>query len=157
VLLLLAELMRDYAGDKQIELVAFNGEDYYAVPGQMNYIMSNQGSFGNIQLNINIDGAGYLDGLSSFSLFDLPEALSEKTIEIISKYEGITEGIQWPQGDHSIFLQFGVPAIAVSSKWFIDNISTQEITHTSKDNINIVDANKLVEISIAIDHLIRSI
>jgi len=157
VLLLLAELMRDYAGDKQIELVAFNGEDYYAVPGQMNYIMSNQGSFGNIQLNINIDGAGYLDGLSSFSLFDLPEALSEKTIEIISKYEGITEGIQWPQGDHSIFLQFGVPAIAVSSKWFIDNISTQEITHTPKDNINIVDANKLVEISIAIDHLIRSI
>ena len=27
-----------YSGDLQIEFVAFNGEDYYSVPGQMNYI-----------------------------------------------------------------------------------------------------------------------
>ena len=38
VLLLLADLLKDYDGDKLIEIVAFNGEDYYAVPGQMNYI-----------------------------------------------------------------------------------------------------------------------
>jgi aminopeptidase YwaD len=157
VLLLLAELLKDYVGDKQIELIAFNGEDYYAVPGQMNYVMANQGNFGNILLNINIDGAGYRNGLSSFSLFELPEELLRKTNEVLLKYEGITEGIQWPQGDHSIFLMNGVPAIAVSSKWFIDNISTQEITHTPKDNISIVDCDKLVEISLALNDLIRSV
>lgn len=157
LLLLLAELLKDYVGDKQIELVAFNGEDYYAVPGQMNYVMANQGKFGDILLNINMDGAGYRDGLSSFSLFELPEELLRKTNEVLLKYEGITEGIQWPQGDHSIFLMNGVPAIAVSSKWFIDNISTQEITHTPKDNISIVDCNKLVGISLALNDLIRSI
>jgi aminopeptidase YwaD len=50
-----------------------------------------------------------------------------------------------------------VPAIAVSSKWFTDNINDQDITHTPKDNIEIVDCSKLVEISQALDMFIRRI
>ena len=157
VLLLLSDLLKDYNGNKLIEIVAFNGEDYYAVPGQMNYISRNKNNFNKILLNINIDGAGYKEGLSAFSLFNLPDEILQPAKEVINKYSGITEGIQWPQGDHSIFLQFGVPAIAVSSKWFIDNIADQDITHTPKDNIEIVDCNKIVEISQALNTLIRSI
>jgi aminopeptidase YwaD len=157
VLLVLSDLLKDYNGNKLIEIVAFNGEDYYAVPGQMNYISTNKNNFNKILLNINIDGAGYKEGLSAFSLFNLPDEILQPTKKVINQYSGITEGIQWPQGDHSIFLQFGVPAIAVSSKWFIDNISDQDITHTPKDNIGIVDCNKIVEISQALNTLIRSI
>ena len=73
VLLLLAELLRDYNGSRQIELAAFNGEDYYAVPGQMLFVRQNQDRFHEILLNINIDGAGYKEGLSAFSFFGLPE------------------------------------------------------------------------------------
>ncbi|KMQ49589.1 aminopeptidase [Chitinispirillum alkaliphilum] len=69
VLLLLAEMLKEYRGPKQIELVALNGEDYYAASGQMNYIMSNQGRFDQIALNINIDGAGYREGRSAFTEF----------------------------------------------------------------------------------------
>ena len=157
VLLLLSDLLKDYNGNKLLEFVAFNGEDYYAVPGQMSYISANRNSFNKIILNINIDGAGYKEGLSAFSLFDLPDELLQSTKKVINQYSGITEGVQWPQGDHSIFLQFGVPAIAVSSKWFIDNISDQDITHTPKDNIDVVDCNKIVEISHALNTLIRSV
>jgi aminopeptidase YwaD len=157
VLLLLSDLLKDYNGNKLIEIVAFNGEDYYAVPGQMNYISTNKNNFNRILLNINIDGAGYKEGLSAFSLFNLPDEILQPTIKVINHYSGITEGVQWPQGDHSIFLQFGVPAIAVSSKWFIDNIADQDITHTPKDNIEIVDCNKIVEISHALNTLIRSL
>lgn len=70
---------------------------------------------------------------------------------------GITEGAQWPQGDHSIFLQYGVPAIAVSSKWFIDNISNKDITHTPKDNTEIVNCARIVEIAEALSGLIRKL
>ena len=35
VLLLLAELLSDYMGKYAIELVLFNGEDYYSAPGQV--------------------------------------------------------------------------------------------------------------------------
>lgn len=157
IMLLLADLLRDYNGNKMIELVALNGEDYYAVPGQMKYISENKERFNTILLNINIDGAGFMEGLSAFSLFNLPAEIENITKKIIQNYDGITEGIQWPQGDHSIFLQNGVPAIAVSSKWFIDNINGQDITHTHKDNPGIVECSKLVEISQALNTLIRSL
>lgn len=157
VLLLLAELLINYNGNKQIELVAFNGEDYYSVPGQMNYIAANQESFENILLNINIDGAGYKVGESAFSFFSLPEKLRTIADEVLQNHPDITEGIQWPQGDHSIFVQFGRPAIAVSSKWFIDNIANQDITHTPKDNPEIVNLSKLVDIAEAIEEIVRRI
>ncbi|MBK9391320.1 MAG: M28 family peptidase [Bacteroidetes bacterium] len=150
VLLLLSDLLKDYKGDKLIEIVAFNGEDYYAVPGQMIYISANKNNFSEILLNINIDGAGYKEGKSAFSFFDLPDEMLQHARKVINQYSGITEGIQWPQGDHSIFLQYGVPAIAVSSKWFIDNISDQNTsTHTPKKKTipEIVDCKKIVEIS----------
>ena len=157
VLLLLADLLKEYTGNRLIEIVAFNGEDYYAASGQMNYVADNFNKFNEIMLNINIDGAGYREGPSAFSLFDLPDRMQHNVLEVISHYEGITEGEKWPQGDHSIFIQFGVPAIAVSSKWFVDNMNLQEITHTPKDNPGVVDCNKLVEIALALDTLVRRI
>ncbi len=156
-LLLLAELLRDYDGKRKIELAAFNGEDYYAVPGQMNYIAANQEKFGNMILDINIDGAGYHEGPSAFSEFNLPEELSEKLKRTIGSYPGITTGPQWPQGDHSIFVQFGVPAVAVTSKWFIDNMESQDVTHTPKDRPEITDCGRIVEIAYALNDFIRMI
>lgn len=157
ILLLLARLLKDYSGPKEIEIVAFNGEDYFAVPGQMNYVRSNENKFSNISLNVNIDGAGYKHGKSSFSLFGLPDDLHQKAIDVMKEYPNIDEGVQWPQGDHSIFIQYGRPAIAVSSMWFIDNIENQEITHTPKDNLDIVDNNRVVELALAINSLIMKI
>ncbi len=154
-LLLLAEFLKDYRGDRLLEIVAFNGEDYYAVPGQMDYIRKNQGHFKNIVLNINIDGAGYKEGKSAFSFFDVPAAMRARANDMLAKYDGIIEGRQWPQGDHSIFVQQGCPAIAISSQWFIEHIESQEITHTPKDNIDIVDCRKVIEIAEALNWLLR--
>lgn len=157
VLLLLAELLENYQGNMQIEIVAFNGEDYYAVPGQMKYIEENQNKINSIVMNINIDGAGYKTGDSAFSLFGLPSELDRIVHDIIRQYPGISEGAPWPQGDHSIFVQMGRPAVAVSSKWFVDNMESQTITHTKNDNPEIVDVSKLVEIAQALNTLIRKV
>lgn len=157
VLLLLAELLEGYKGENRIAIVAFNGEDYYSVPGQMNYITKNQGKFDEIGLNINIDGAGYRKGKSQFSFYDLPEGIEKMIKNVINKYEEIEEGPQWVQGDHSIFIQHGCPAIAISSQWFIENIDSQDITHTPKDNISIVDSYRLVEIAKALNDFIRKL
>jgi aminopeptidase YwaD len=157
VLLLLAELLGNYDGDRSIELVALNGEDYYAVPGQMLYLAKSQEYFHKILLNINIDGAGYKDGDTAFSFYDLPEEIENQAKEVINLYGGITVGCPWIQGDHSIFIQNGCPAMAVSSQWFTDHIDCQEITHTPKDNLDIVDTLKLVEIAQALDTFIRRI
>ncbi len=157
VLLLTARLLADYHGEKLVEIVALNGEDYYAVPGQMDYIAANQGDFDSILLDINIDGAGYRDSRSAFSFFGLPADIENAAREVLRRNPGIIEGEQWPQGDHSIFVQYGRPALAVTSEWFIRNMNTQDVTHTPKDNSNIVDCGKLVEISEAIKTLVTLI
>lgn len=150
VLMLLAQILQKKPVKKGVELAAFNGEDYYAVSGQMAYINANQNSFENVILNINIDGAGYKTGKTAFSFFNLPSQMQTIALQVLKNNPELTEGIQWPQGDHSIFLQYGIPAIAVSSEWFINNIEQQDITHTPKDNLSIVDINKVVDIAVAI-------
>lgn len=154
VLLLVAEFLKDYGGGRLVEIVAFNGEDYYAVPGQMDYIRRNDGRFGDMLLNINIDGAGMAGGKSLFSFGGLSDGLREAALAAAGAHPDIVEGEWWPQGDHSIFAQYGVPAIAVSSQWLIENMSSQDITHTLKDEPGIVDCAKLVEIAAAIGELI---
>ncbi len=157
VLLLIARLLEDYSGSLQVELVAFNGEDYYSVPGQMNYIAANQDSFHRIMLNINIDGAGYKDGPSALSFYGLPPFIETKAREVLALSHGVIEGRQWPQGDHSIFIQYGRPAIAATSQWFTDHMDSQRITHTPEDKPEIVDCQKLIELAKKLSILIRKL
>lgn len=157
VLLLLAELLAKETPARRVELIAFNGEDDYAVPGQMDYLRKHEGRFGELLLNINIDGAGYKEGPAAFSLMELPEDLRAQTSRVLENYPGIVEGPPWYQGDHSIFLQQGCPALAVSSLWLLEQMENQDITHTPKDNPAIVDCHKLVEIAHALHELVRAL
>jgi aminopeptidase YwaD len=157
VLLLLARLLKQRQGGRRVEIVAFNGEDYYAVPGQMAWIRANEGKFEDIYLNINIDGAGYVEGDTAFSFYGVPEHVKQAADQALRGFPGTREGGQWPQGDHSIFVQYGRPAIAVSSSWFTENIDGQDITHTPKDNPGIVDCAKVVEAAEAIASLITAL
>jgi len=120
----------------------------------MDYLRANQDKFAEILLNINSDGAGYLKGKSAFSFFSLPPDIENAARSVVDQYTGITEGTPWVQGDHSIFIQQGRPAIAVTSQWFLENIDEQTVTHTPQDNPAIVDCHKLVEIAEAIRSLI---
>lgn len=154
VLLALAEILKDTPLKYPIELVFFNGEDYYAAPGQVKYVEQNSEKFSEILLNINIDGAGYKVGLSCFSPFNLPGNIDSALRETFNEISEIVEGLPWYQGDHSIFLQNGCPAIAVSSQWFIENMEQQELTHTPKDNLNIVNYQRVAECAIGIAEFI---
>jgi aminopeptidase YwaD len=156
VLLLLAELFKDYEGEQMLELVAFNGEDYFAASGQMLYVQQNQDRFGDILLNINIDGAGYIQSKTAFSFFDLPDGLLRIARLAVNKLPGIEEGSPWYQGDHSIFIQNGCPAMAVTSQWLLENMESQEITHTPKDNLEIVEPDRLVDVARALEWFIVS-
>ena len=153
-MLLLAELLKKYKGNYQVELVALNGEDYYSVPGQMAYIQNKQGDFSDIKLNINIDGAGLDKGKTTFALMNLNDEHAKTAKTVFAEFPGLVEGKPWVQGDHSIFLQYGVPAIAISSEWLLNNLQNQQITHTENDNVDIVDINKIVELAEAIARLV---
>lgn len=157
VLVLVSRLLKGHRSRHRVELVALNGEDYYAVPGQMRYLEQNRGKFGDVLLNINIDGAGYMEGPSGFSPMQLPPEQMSILEDVISRHPDIVKGQPWYQGDHSIFLQQGCPAVAVSSGWFIENMETQDITHTPKDNASIVNFNRVAECALGIVDFVRTV
>ncbi|MDR2968113.1 MAG: Zn-dependent exopeptidase M28, partial [Tannerellaceae bacterium] len=87
----------------------------------------------------------------------LPDSISAALHEVIGNNPCLVEGQPWYQGDHSLFLQQGRPAIAVSSQWFIENMETQQLTHTPEDNLNVVDYGRITECTIGIAGLIEEL
>ncbi len=151
-LLLLAELLQTYAGGLQIELVAINGEDYYAAPGEIQYLAINQGKLNQIVAAINIDAAGYYQGQTAYSLYECPAALAELAKQSFSVERDMIEGPLWYQSDHSVFIQNGVPAVAITSGSFME--LTTYITHTPKDSPELVDCGKLAKAALALQDLL---
>ena len=89
VLLLLAELLADHAGDLGIEVVAMNGEDYYCNPGEQQWLRLNAGRFDGILLGINVDDVGYCKGKVAYSLYDCPPELASSIHKVFSGYENL--------------------------------------------------------------------
>ncbi|SNS51828.1 aminopeptidase YwaD [Anaerovirgula multivorans] len=153
VLMALADQLRDYKGLNDIEIVAFNGEDYYSVPGQMLYINQNNGNFEDVKMVINIDGAGHKDSKTAFSFYNLSDNQINKVMRIIDNYKTVVKGEEWYEGDHSMFLQNGVPCIAVTSSNVRDVV--MNISHTPKDTMDNVDIALLWDLVTALKDIVK--
>ncbi len=152
MLLLLAELIADFNGSIGVEIVVINGEDYYGASGEILYLKENRDRLNEILLNINFDGIGYFQGGSAFSLYDCSEELSAKVREILAGYPNITEGDQWFQGDHMVFVQNRIPAIAMTSQHFLKLFTA--VTHTDRDKMELVDCDQLALSALAVHDLL---
>jgi aminopeptidase YwaD len=153
VLLLLAELLSDYRGMPGLEIVALNGEDNYAAPGQKLYLSSNADRLDQIVLAANIDAAGYHQGRSAYSLYGCPDEIDTAARQAFAAHRGLVEGDAWYQSDHAIFVQNQVPALAITSDRFTE--LTTHVTHTEKDRPELVDGARLVEVAEALAGLVR--
>jgi len=152
VLLLLANMLQKYDGSMAIELIAFNGEDNFGAGGQMDYLRRYGNQLEKALVAVNLDDVGYIKGKTAFSLYECPDSISKKAHHIFSSFEDIIRGEQWFQGDHMIFVQKEIPAIAFTAEK-MSELMTQ-ITHTQKDTPDLVDCMKLVEIASALKEFI---
>jgi aminopeptidase YwaD len=152
VLLLLAELLEEYSAGLGIEIVALNGEDYYAASGEILFVTSNAGRFPEIVLGINLDGAGYKQGSTAYSLYGCPPEIAQPVRETFSAREGFVEGEPWYQSDHMLFVQNQRPALAITSDQFTELWT--HVAHTPKDRPEIVDYTKLAAIALALRGLL---
>ena len=154
-LLLLAELLKEYAGDKCIEIVALNGEDYYSNPGEQIYLKQNEGKFQEILLGINIDGLGYIEGKTAYSTYECPPRLKALVEKVFKGDESFLAGEPWFQGDHAIFVMNGCPALALTSE-FVHELMN-EFVHTEKDTTQIIDPEKVARTALQLHQLTASL
>ena len=152
VQLLLAELLAQYDGRLGIEIVAFNGEDHYSAAGQMDYLQRYGKSMDQILMAINIDDVGYVRGKTAYSLYECTDSLENKADAVFGADDGLIRGEQWYQGDHMIFVQNGIAAMAITSERFPELMAT--VTHTAKDTPEIINYDKLVELAEALQTFI---
>lgn len=154
-LLLLAELLKNYSGNKTIEIVALNGEDYYSNPGEQLYLRQNDGKLQEIALGINIDGLGYIKGRTAYSLYECPLEIRNVIEQTFLKDESFVQGEPWFQGDHAIFLMNGRPALALTSELVYELMS--EIVHTDRDTPGIIDLEKIARTAMRLCELITNL
>jgi len=154
-LLLLAELLKDYAGDKWIEIVALNGEDYYSNPGEQLYLRQNAGRFHEIALGINMDGLGYIKGKTAYSLYDCPQELTSVIEKAFAEEETFLAGEPWFQGDHALFLMNQRPALALTSELVYELMA--EFVHTDRDTPEIIDPEKVARAALALQQLLMNL
>jgi aminopeptidase YwaD len=155
VLLLLAGLLESYDGRLGVEIVAINGEDYYAAPGEICYLEQNRDRLGDIVLSVNLDAPGYRQGDTAYSLYGCPETLTATIRQTLAGRAGISEGDPWHQGDHMIFVQNGVPALAITSQSFMEIERT--VAHTPLDVPELVDPRKLADAALALQDLLSAL
>lgn len=151
-LLAVGELLGVRGGDRAdtptVEIAILNGEDYYAVPGQMHYLRANAGRWGEMRLVINLDDVGYRVGKTAYSFYACPDSLQRACRKVLAAYPGLTPGSQWVQGDHSMFVQQGVPALAFTAQKQADLM--QKIIHTNRDRPELIDPRQLAELAEAV-------
>lgn len=143
-LLGLAELLEGYRGPHTLELVPFNGEDYYAATGQLHWLAQNQGRLTDIVAGFNVDGAGLAGHGTAVSFYGCPPEV-RAAVETAMARARFLEGPEWPQGDHSILVQNGVPAVALTSEnaFFISST----VAHTERDTPEKVDLHEVARVA----------
>lgn len=155
VLLLVAEMLSDYRGERTVEMAAFNGEDHYSAGGQMDYLKRYGNAIPNIYLAINVDDVGYKHGRTAYSTYGCTPQIEGKAEAVFHQFEGMSQGEQWFSGDHMIFVQKLIPSIAFTSECMPELMRT--VTHTSADTPDLIDCRKLVQVAESLNTLVRSL
>ena len=154
-LLTLAEELIQTDLEYQLEFVLFNGEDYYSMPGEMTFMAQSLNQPEEYEFAFNVDGAGMQNSTISYSLYECSEQLTEQLENFAADYPTVEKVEPWPMGDHMLFAGAGIPAVAIASTQMY--LLMEAVMHTPKDNLSIVDFQRLEEAVIFLKELSTSL
>lgn len=152
VLFQLAERLAKVALPIGVEVVIVNGEDHYGAPGEIDWLQANEGKLDDIELLLNIDGAGYRGGRSAFSSYNLDLQLDRYVESVLAARPSLVRGPDFYQSDHAIFAMQGRPAVAITTE-LVDEMLDQ-LFHAPTDTPDKVDIALIIDIADAIGDLL---
>ncbi len=154
-MLLLADLLspeRHPSLPVGVELLVVNGEDHYAAPGEVAWLESNAGQLDAIELMVNIDGAGYREGGTAYSFYNVDNEVASYVHETFAPHGDLSEGPQWYQSDHAIFAMQGRAALALTTERVQEMLAV--LFHSADDTPDQVDIGRVTSIASALEALI---
>lgn len=98
-----------------IDIVPFNGEEYYEASGELEYLKYSEEKQDQIKLVINIDSPAHIHSKISISLYNASPEIEEKVNTLTAKNRTVVKGTEWYAGDHAVFAFRGIPCLAVTS------------------------------------------
>ena len=156
VLLTLSEILKDTSPiNTGIEFVAFNGEDYFSMPGQTAYLNTYGSAFNQITLAINCDGLGLKNSKTSISFMECSEECVSQIESIRQSFKTIEQLPPWYQGDHMLFASAQVPTLAITSTGIFDLVDT--VIHTNRDTPDLVDPELIYEACLFLQAVMSSV
>lgn len=120
-----------------IDIVPFNGEEYFEASGEVSYIDYLKYSRDTVKMMINIDSPCHLGSNIAVSTYNLDETTQQQVESIINELDHVAAGDGWYAGDHAAFAFQGIPCIAISSSDLFTG--ALEHTHSAKDIAPTVD------------------
>ena len=153
-LLRVMELLADVDLPFSLDLVPFNGEEYYEVSGQLSYLAYRNPSVDNTALVVNLDGLGHRDSANAFSSYNLSEEAESRLDNILHGTDRAVRGDQWIAGDHSMFAFQGIPCVAVTSSNLMETVL--RLTHTPADSLEELDTEILEGAAKSVAEILRA-
>ncbi len=120
-----------------IEIVPFNGEEYFEASGELSYLQYIKEKGDTVDLLINIDSSCHMGAVNAVSFYNFSEQNKELAVKLFQQHPVIKEGIPWYAGDHCAFAFNGTPCVAVTSADLFEGGLFH--THTANDTLNWVD------------------
>jgi len=153
-LLMVARGLADepFDGEVGVELLAVNGEDSYAAPGEVAYL--EQARLDEVLLAINFDAVGLPKGPTAWSLYECPSELESLLRRELVDRPGLVEGPPWFQSDHAIFAMHGRPALAMTSADITTALAS--VAHAPSDTPDRVDIGAVHAAAGAVAAVVRA-
>lgn len=152
-LLRTAELLADSpVGASGVELLAVNGEDYYAASGELRWLQD--ADLDQVALAVNIDGIGLPSGPSAWSLYNCSPELEARLRGLLTGSTGLVEGPPWYQSDHGIFAMRGRAALAFTSSDMETALGT--VAHSPDDTPEGLDLERIDEVAEAVARVLAT-
>lgn len=126
-----------------IEIVPFNGEEYYEASGELAYLAYLGQQESKETFVINIDSPCHKGAKTAIAYYNIAEEKQALFSEMMNTYTSVTTGESWYAGDHCMFAFQGTPCFTVSTSDLFEG--GLAYTHTEKDVLETIDMNLIDE------------
>lgn len=124
-----------------IDIVPFNGEEYYEASGEVEYLKYISPGQDKVSLVINIDSPCHAGSKIAVSLYNFDDSAKEVVDRLMQTQNEVVYGPEWYAGDHAAFAFRGIPCMVLTSSDLFDG--GLDNTHTMRDTLDTVDLSQV--------------